>query len=248
MLAQMGFRPIILERGKVVRERTKDTWGLWRQGVLEPGIERAVRRRRRRHLLRRQAVQPDQGPAASRPQGAGRNSSRPARRRKSSTSAKPHIGTFRLVSMVEKMRATHRRAGRRDPLRQPRSTDIEIDRQQRQRQVRGVRAGRRRAHRRRSRRAGGRPQRARHLPDAARARRVHRSQAVLDRLPHRASAVADRPRPLRHERRPSAARRRRLQAGASLQPTAARSTASACARAARWSPPPRNRAAWSPTA
>jgi uncharacterized FAD-dependent dehydrogenase len=36
MLAQMGLRPIVLERGKAVRERTKDTWGLWRQGVLDP--------------------------------------------------------------------------------------------------------------------------------------------------------------------------------------------------------------------
>src|SRR5574340_161019 len=36
ILAQMGFRPLILERGKAVRERTKDTWGLWRQGVLDP--------------------------------------------------------------------------------------------------------------------------------------------------------------------------------------------------------------------
>ncbi|HET6719211.1 MAG TPA: FAD-dependent monooxygenase, partial [Rhodocyclaceae bacterium] len=36
LLAQMGFRPIILERGKAVRERTKDTWGLWREGVLNP--------------------------------------------------------------------------------------------------------------------------------------------------------------------------------------------------------------------
>ena len=36
ILAQMGFRPIILERGKVVRERTKDTWGLWRRSVLDP--------------------------------------------------------------------------------------------------------------------------------------------------------------------------------------------------------------------
>ncbi|MCR4304687.1 MAG: hypothetical protein NUV63_10770, partial [Gallionella sp.] len=34
ILAQMGFRPLILERGKEVRERTKDTFGLWRQGVL----------------------------------------------------------------------------------------------------------------------------------------------------------------------------------------------------------------------
>src|SRR5215475_10602739 len=34
ILAQMGLRPIILDRGKAVRERTIDTWGLWRQGVL----------------------------------------------------------------------------------------------------------------------------------------------------------------------------------------------------------------------
>ena len=36
VLAQMGFRPIIIERGTAVRERTKDTWGLWRKGVLKP--------------------------------------------------------------------------------------------------------------------------------------------------------------------------------------------------------------------
>ncbi|TDQ45143.1 NAD(P)/FAD-dependent oxidoreductase [Tepidicella xavieri] len=35
-LAQMGLRPIVLERGKPVRERTKDTWGLWRKKVLTP--------------------------------------------------------------------------------------------------------------------------------------------------------------------------------------------------------------------
>jgi uncharacterized FAD-dependent dehydrogenase len=35
-LAQMGLRPIVLERGKPVRERTKDTWGLWRKHVLNP--------------------------------------------------------------------------------------------------------------------------------------------------------------------------------------------------------------------
>ncbi|HEX4856349.1 MAG TPA: hypothetical protein VFV28_06015, partial [Limnobacter sp.] len=34
MLAQMGFKPIVIERGKQVRERTKDTWGLWRKKVL----------------------------------------------------------------------------------------------------------------------------------------------------------------------------------------------------------------------
>ena len=36
ILAQMGFRPIILERGKSVRERTKDTFGLWRKRELHP--------------------------------------------------------------------------------------------------------------------------------------------------------------------------------------------------------------------
>jgi len=35
-LAQMGFRPIVLERGKDVRTRTKDTWALWRNKVLSP--------------------------------------------------------------------------------------------------------------------------------------------------------------------------------------------------------------------
>ena len=35
-LAQMGLRPIVLERGKPVRLRTKDTWGLWRKQVLNP--------------------------------------------------------------------------------------------------------------------------------------------------------------------------------------------------------------------
>ena len=36
VLAQMGFKPIILERGKAVRERTVDTFGLWRKKVLDP--------------------------------------------------------------------------------------------------------------------------------------------------------------------------------------------------------------------
>lgn len=36
VLAQMGFKPIVLERGKPVRERTKDTWGLWRKKNLNP--------------------------------------------------------------------------------------------------------------------------------------------------------------------------------------------------------------------
>ncbi len=36
LLAQMGFRPIVLERGKTVRERTQDTWALWRRKALNP--------------------------------------------------------------------------------------------------------------------------------------------------------------------------------------------------------------------
>src|SRR4029453_12616918 len=36
LLAQMGLCPIVLERGRSVRERTRDTWGLWRRGVLDP--------------------------------------------------------------------------------------------------------------------------------------------------------------------------------------------------------------------
>ncbi|MDM0045224.1 NAD(P)/FAD-dependent oxidoreductase [Variovorax dokdonensis] len=36
LLAQMGLKPIVLERGKKVRERTKDTWGLWRKNTLQP--------------------------------------------------------------------------------------------------------------------------------------------------------------------------------------------------------------------
>ncbi|HNC87187.1 MAG TPA: hypothetical protein PLT95_09825, partial [Agitococcus sp.] len=36
VLAQMGFKPIVLERGKEVRQRTKDTWGLWRKHILNP--------------------------------------------------------------------------------------------------------------------------------------------------------------------------------------------------------------------
>ncbi len=36
LLAQMGLNPIVIERGKPVRERTKDTWGLWRKNALNP--------------------------------------------------------------------------------------------------------------------------------------------------------------------------------------------------------------------
>ena len=36
ILAQQGYRPIVLERGREVRQRTQDTWGLWRRNTLDP--------------------------------------------------------------------------------------------------------------------------------------------------------------------------------------------------------------------
>jgi uncharacterized FAD-dependent dehydrogenase len=104
LLAQMGLMPIVLERGKAVRERTKDTWGLWRQGVLDPQSN----------------VQFGEGGAGTFSDGklwSQISDPRFLTRKVLSEFvkagapeeilfvAKPHIGTFRLVSMVEKMRA-----------------------------------------------------------------------------------------------------------------------------------------------
>jgi uncharacterized FAD-dependent dehydrogenase len=104
ILAQMGLRPLVLERGKPVRERTKDTWGLWRQGQLNPESN----------------VQFGEGGAGTFSDGKLYSQISDPRHltRKVLTEfvkagapeeilfvAKPHIGTFRLVSMVEKMRA-----------------------------------------------------------------------------------------------------------------------------------------------
>ena len=105
VLAQMGFRPIILERGKAVRERTVDTWGLWRRKVLDPESN----------------VQFGEGGAGTFSDGKlySQISDKQHHGRKVLTEfvaagapeeilyvSKPHIGTFRLVSMVERMRAT----------------------------------------------------------------------------------------------------------------------------------------------
>jgi uncharacterized FAD-dependent dehydrogenase len=105
ILAQSGLRPIILERGKLVRERTKDTWGLWRRGVLQPESN----------------VQFGEGGAGTFSDGKlySQISDTHHWGRKVLTEfvkagapkeilyvAKPHIGTFRLVGMVEAMRAT----------------------------------------------------------------------------------------------------------------------------------------------
>ncbi|MDO8262726.1 MAG: NAD(P)/FAD-dependent oxidoreductase [Gallionella sp.] len=105
VLAQMGFRPLILERGKAVRERTKDTFGLWRQGVLNPESN----------------VQFGEGGAGTFSDGKLHSQIKDPRHlgRKVLEEfvkagapeeilyvSKPHIGTFRLVGMVEKMRET----------------------------------------------------------------------------------------------------------------------------------------------
>jgi uncharacterized FAD-dependent dehydrogenase len=104
VLAQMGFAPIILERGKPVRDRTKDTWGLWRRGILNPESN----------------VQYGEGGAGTFSDGKLYSQIKDPRHlgRKVLTEfveagapeqilfvAKPHIGTFRLVGMVEAMRA-----------------------------------------------------------------------------------------------------------------------------------------------
>ncbi|MBD5804581.1 hypothetical protein AZOA_40260 [Azoarcus sp. Aa7] len=104
ILAQMGFRPIVLERGKAVRERTKDTWGLWRNSVLNPESN----------------VQFGEGGAGTFSDGKLYSQIKDPKHygRKVLTEfvkagapeeilyvSKPHIGTFRLVGMVESMRA-----------------------------------------------------------------------------------------------------------------------------------------------
>lgn len=103
ILAQMGFKPIVLERGKPVRERTKDTWGLWRKKVLHTESN----------------VQFGEGGAGTFSDGKLYSQIKDPRYlgRKVMTEfvkagapeeillvSKPHIGTFRLVKVVENMR------------------------------------------------------------------------------------------------------------------------------------------------
>jgi len=105
ILAQMGFRPIILDRGKVVRQRTKDTWGLWRRAELNPDSN----------------VQFGEGGAGTfsdgklycrvkDPRFLGRKVLEEFVKAGAPDDilweAHPHIGTFRLVTMVESMRRT----------------------------------------------------------------------------------------------------------------------------------------------
>jgi uncharacterized FAD-dependent dehydrogenase len=105
VLAQMGYKPLILERGKEVRERTKDTFGFWRK----------------RELNTESNVQFGEGGAGTFSDGKlysqvkdPKQYSRKVLQEFVAAGApeeilyvsKPHIGTFRLVSMVEQMRAS----------------------------------------------------------------------------------------------------------------------------------------------
>ncbi|TWX65954.1 NAD(P)/FAD-dependent oxidoreductase [Colwellia demingiae] len=104
VLAQMGFNPIVLERGQEVRQRTKDTFGFWRKKVLNTESN----------------VQFGEGGAGTFSDGKlysqvkdPKHYSRKVLHEFVAAGApeeilyvsKPHIGTFKLVTMVEKMRA-----------------------------------------------------------------------------------------------------------------------------------------------
>ena len=104
VLAQMGYNPLVLDRGKEVRERTKDVWGFWRKKVLNSESN----------------VQFGEGGAGTFSDGKlysqvkdPKHYSRKVLHEFVDAGApdeilyvsKPHIGTFKLVSMVEKMRA-----------------------------------------------------------------------------------------------------------------------------------------------
>jgi uncharacterized FAD-dependent dehydrogenase len=138
LLAQMGLRPIILDRGKTVRERTKDTWGLWRRGVLNPESN----------------VQFGEGGAGTFSDGKLYSQIKDPRHlgRKVLTEfvgagappeilteAHPHIGTFRLVTMVESLRATIEALGG-DYRFETKVVDLDIETDaEARRSVRGVR-------------------------------------------------------------------------------------------------------------
>jgi len=110
LLAQMGLKPIVLERGRDVRRRTKDTWGLWRNRELDPESN----------------VQFGEGGAGTFSDGKLYSQVKDPKflGRKVLTEfvkagapeeilyvSKPHIGTFKLVKMVESMRAEIIRLG-----------------------------------------------------------------------------------------------------------------------------------------
>ena len=136
VLAQMGFRPIVLERGKSVRERTKDTWGLWRKNVLNPESN----------------VQFGEGGAGTFSDGKLYSQIKDPRHlgRKVMNEfvkagapadilfeAHPHIGTFKLVKVVENLREQIIALGG-DIRFQQRVTDVLIEGRPGNRHIRGL--------------------------------------------------------------------------------------------------------------
>jgi len=136
ILAQMGLKPIVLERGKTVRERTKDTFGFWRKRVLNPESN----------------VQFGEGGAGTFSDGKlySQISDPKHYGRKVLTEfvksgapeeiiyvSKPHIGTFRLVKMVENMREEIIALGGEIRFEQ-RVTDFDIREEGGVRQMRGL--------------------------------------------------------------------------------------------------------------
>jgi uncharacterized FAD-dependent dehydrogenase len=136
ILAQMGFKPIVLERGKKVRERTKDTWGLWRKHVLNPESN----------------VQFGEGGAGTFSDGKLWSQIKDPRflGRKVMdefvkagappeilVDAHPHIGTFKLVKVVENLREQIIALGGEVRFEQ-RVTDVLIEESNQGRQVRGL--------------------------------------------------------------------------------------------------------------
>ena len=132
----MGFKPLILERGKAVRERTQDTWGLWRKKTLNPESN----------------VQFGEGGAGTFSDGKLYSQIKDPRflSRKVLSEfvkagapeeiiyvSKPHIGTFRLVGMVEHMRETITALGGEIRF-GSRVETIEVDESAGARRVRGV--------------------------------------------------------------------------------------------------------------
>ncbi|WP_423604305.1 NAD(P)/FAD-dependent oxidoreductase [Sphingomonas sp. MS122] len=136
ILAQMGFRPIILDRGKIVRERTKDTWGLWRRAELNPDSN----------------VQFGEGGAGTfsdgklycrvkDPRFLGRKVLEEFVHAGAPDDilweAHPHIGTFRLVTMVESMRRSIEALGGEYRW-QTRVDDLELERLPGGKRLRGL--------------------------------------------------------------------------------------------------------------
>jgi uncharacterized FAD-dependent dehydrogenase len=136
ILAQMGLNPIVLERGKVVRERTVDTFGFWRKRKLNPESN----------------VQFGEGGAGTFSDGKLHSQIKDPKHygRKVLTEfvkagapeeimyvSKPHIGTFRLVKMVEQMRQNIIDLGGEIRF-QTRVTDLVVDGEGSNRQLRAV--------------------------------------------------------------------------------------------------------------